>query len=59
MSLLFNLWAWAVILALGAGGLAFNLFSYYVGKRGMEAVHERFPRIDPERLGHVGAGSNK
>ena len=54
MSLFFDLRAWAVVLALSAGGLAFNLLGYYAGIRGMEAVHERFPRIDPERLGQIG-----
>lgn len=54
MSLLLNLWAWIVILALTAGGLALSLFSYYAGKRGAEAVLERFPRIDPKRLEEIG-----
>jgi membrane protein YqaA with SNARE-associated domain len=48
MKMLFEPWAWLLVVLISALGLAVNLTNYYLGKRGFDAVQSRFPRIKPE-----------
>lgn len=53
MNLLTNPLIWLLVLVLSVAGVATALVPYYVGKRGIEAVVARFPRIEEERLQRV------
>jgi membrane protein YqaA with SNARE-associated domain len=46
---LFEPWAWLLVILFSALGVAGNLTLYELGKKGPEAVASRFPRIDPAR----------
>jgi membrane protein YqaA with SNARE-associated domain len=46
---IFELWAWLLVIVLSALGVVGNLTLYKLGKEGQEAVASRFPRIDPAR----------
>jgi membrane protein YqaA with SNARE-associated domain len=45
--------AWAIVLILSAIGLAASLPTYYLGRKGMPAVRERFPDVPEERWQQV------
>ena len=53
MSLLANPLIWLLVLVLSVAGVGTALVPYYVGKRGIEAVVARFPRLEKERLRRV------
>ena len=53
VSLLVDLRVWGVVLLLGVLDTGAALVPYYVGRRGLEAVLERFPRLQQERLERV------
>lgn len=41
--------AWLLVVVLSVLTAALNLASYYLGRKGMEAVTARFPQVEPER----------
>ena len=41
--------AWAVVLLLAGIGTAGSLPTYYLGRKGMPAIQERFPKVPEER----------
>lgn len=49
MELLFEPFVWLLVIVLSVLGVIGNLALYGVGKRGYDAVRDRFPRIKPER----------
>jgi membrane protein YqaA with SNARE-associated domain len=49
MHLLLEPIAWLVVLLLSALGVVGNLALYQVGKRGVDAIRERLPRVKPEQ----------
>lgn len=51
---LFQLWAWLLVILLSALGVAGNLTLYKLGQKGQEAVASRFPHIDPARWKRAG-----
>jgi membrane protein YqaA with SNARE-associated domain len=51
---LFELWAWLVVILLSVLGVVGNLTLFKIGKEGQEAVASRFPRIDPARWKRAG-----
>jgi membrane protein YqaA with SNARE-associated domain len=51
---IFELWAWLLVILLSALGVVGNLTLYKLGKEGQEAVASRFPRIDPARWKRAG-----
>ena len=51
---IFELWAWLVVILLSGLGVVGNLTLYKLGKEGLEAVVSRFPRIDPARWERAG-----
>ena len=51
---IFELWAWLLVILLSALGVVGNLALYKLGKEGQEAVASRFPRIDPARWERAG-----
>ncbi len=51
---LFELWAWLLVILLSALGVVGNLALYKLGKEGQETVASRFPRIDPARWKRAG-----
>ena len=51
---IFELWAWLLVILLSALGVVGNLALYKLGKEGQEAVASRFPRIDPARWKRAG-----
>jgi membrane protein YqaA with SNARE-associated domain len=53
MNLLTNPLVWLLVLVLSVAGVGTALVPYYVGKRGIEAVLARFPRLEEERLWRV------
>lgn len=53
MNLLTNPLVWLLVLVLSVAGVGTALVPYYVGKRGIEAVVARFPRLEEERLRRV------
>jgi membrane protein YqaA with SNARE-associated domain len=53
MDLLFEPVVWLIVILLSALGVFGNLALYGVGKRGYDAIRERFPRIKPERWERV------
>ena len=55
MALLADLSAWGAVLLISVLGAGTALIPYYLGKRGIEAVLERFPRLKRERLEWVQA----
>jgi membrane protein YqaA with SNARE-associated domain len=46
---IFELWAWLLVIVLSVLGVVGNLALYKLGKEGQEAVASRLPRIDPAR----------
>jgi membrane protein YqaA with SNARE-associated domain len=54
MNLLTNPLVWLLVLVLSVAGVGSASIPYYLGKRGMEAVLQRFPRLQEERLERVG-----
>jgi membrane protein YqaA with SNARE-associated domain len=46
---IFQLWAWLLVLLLSALGVVGNLALFKVGTQGFETVVSRFPRIKPAR----------
>jgi membrane protein DedA with SNARE-associated domain len=53
VNLLADLRVWGVVLLLSVLDTAAALVPYYAGRRGIEAVLARFPRLRPERLERV------
>ena len=53
MNLLVDLRIWGAVALISVLGVGSALIPYYVGKRGMEAVLTRFPRLGEERLKRV------
>ena len=53
MDLLTNPLVWLAVLVLSLAGVGTALVPYYVGKRGIEAVVARFPRLEEDRLRRV------
>lgn len=51
---LFELWAWLLVILLSVLGAVGNLTLYKVGEEGMEAVVSRFPQINPARFHRAG-----
>lgn len=51
---IFDLWAWLLVVLLSVLGVVGNLALYKLGKEGQEAVASRFPRIDPARFHRAG-----
>lgn len=51
---IFELWAWLLVVLLSVLGIVGNLALYKVGKEGQEAVASRFPQIDPARWKRAG-----
>ena len=49
MDLLTSPLAWTIVLILAAIGLAGSLPTYYLGRKGMPAVREKFPNVPEER----------
>ena len=45
----FEVWAWLLVVLLSLLGAVGNLTLFELGKQGLEAVVSRFPRIDPAR----------
>lgn len=52
--IVFELWAWVLVIVLSIVGVAGNLTLYELGKQGLEAVVSRFPRINPARFQRAG-----
>ena len=50
---IFELWAWLLVILLSALGVVGNLTLFKIGQEGQEAVASRFPRIDPARWGRA------
>jgi membrane protein DedA with SNARE-associated domain len=50
----FEVWAWLLVILLSVLGVVGNLALYKLGKQGLEAVITRFPRIDPGRFDRAG-----
>ena len=50
VTLLADLRVWGVVALISVLGVGTALIPYYAGKRGIEAVLERFPRLRQERL---------
>jgi membrane protein YqaA with SNARE-associated domain len=46
---IFELWAWLLVILFSMLGVVGNLTLYKLGKKGLEAVVSRFPRINPAR----------
>lgn len=55
MDLLLEPRAWLVVILVSILGLAGNLALYQLGKRGVDAVRARFPRIKPEQWQRIGS----
>lgn len=53
MYLLLDPRAWLIVVAFTVLGLVGNLALYQVGKKGVDSIRERFPRIKPERWERV------
>jgi membrane protein YqaA with SNARE-associated domain len=53
LDLLFEPLVWLLVVLLSVLGVFGNLALYGVGKRGYDAVRERFPRVKPERWERV------
>jgi membrane protein YqaA with SNARE-associated domain len=53
MDLLTSPLAWTIVLILTAIGLAGSLPTYYLGRKGMPAVREKFPTVPEERWQQV------
>ena len=53
MNLLTNPLVWLLVLVLSVAGVGSAALPYYLGKRGVEAVVERFPNLGEERLRRV------
>lgn len=51
---IFELWAWLLVILLSALGVIGNLTLFELGKQGLEAVVSRFPRIEPARWKRAG-----
>ena len=51
---IFELWAWLLVILLSLLGAVGNLALFELGKKGLEAVVARFPRIDPARWKRAG-----
>ena len=51
---IFELWAWLLVILLSVLGAVGNLTLYKVGEEGMEAVVSRFPQINPARFHRAG-----
>ena len=51
---LFELWAWLLVILVSLLAVVGNLTLYKLGKEGQEAVASRFPRIDPTRWKRAG-----
>jgi membrane protein YqaA with SNARE-associated domain len=51
---IFEIWAWLLVIVLSVLGVVGNLALYKLGKEGQEAVASRFPRIDPARWKRAG-----
>ena len=51
---IFELWAWLLVILLSVLGAVGNLTLYKVGEEGMEAVISRFPQINPARWNRAG-----
>ena len=49
MDLLTSPLAWTIVLILAAIGLAGSLPTYYLGRKGIPAVREKFPSVPEER----------
>jgi membrane protein YqaA with SNARE-associated domain len=47
--LIFQLWAWLLVILVSALGVVGNLTLYKLGEEGQGAVFSRFPRIKPAR----------
>lgn len=45
--------AWAVVLLFAIVGAAGSVPTFYLGRKGLQAVRERYPRIPEERLQQV------
>ncbi|HSR29099.1 MAG TPA: VTT domain-containing protein [Anaerolineae bacterium] len=52
--MIFELWAWLLVILLSALGVIGNLTLFELGKQGLEAVVSRFPRIEPARWKRAG-----
>ena len=50
---LFELWAWLLVILVSVLGVVGNLTLFKIGQEGQEAVASRFPRIDPARWGRA------
>jgi membrane protein YqaA with SNARE-associated domain len=53
MELLLDPKAWLIVVAFSVLGSIGNLALYQVGKRGVDAIRERFPQIKPEQWQRV------
>ena len=51
---IFELWAWLLVILFSLLGVVGNLTLYQLGKEGLEAVVARFPRIKPAQWKHAG-----
>jgi len=50
----FQLWAWLLVILLSVLGVIGNLAFFKLGKEGLETVVTRFPRIKPARFHRAG-----
>ena len=53
MELLLEPIAWLIVLLLSVLGVVGNLALYQIGKRGVDAIRERFPQVKPEQWQRV------
>lgn len=53
MDMLFEPKAWLLVVLFSLLGMVGNLALYQIGKRGVDAIRERFPRIKPEQWQRV------
>ena len=51
---LFEPWAWLLVILVSLLGVAGNVTLFGLGRKGEEAVVSRFPRINPARWKHTG-----
>ena len=49
---LFDFRIWLAILATSVYGASLGLINYYAGKKGVPAIQERFPQVNPDKLEH-------
>ena len=46
-------WTWLIVILLTLSGTAFSLVKYTLGKNGIDAILDRFPKLGRERLERV------